>query len=138
MRRADFGGGANTTNTHFDAYENLMLCVDGTKTLLLYPPSETDYLYICRLGGGDHAYSAIPPMVKPSDGYERAAFPKFERAKCLEVTVHAGECLYLPIFRWHGVSGAGRNIILNWWFDMRRDKRDLSASSARPKRRPTI
>ena len=46
-----FGGGGNTTQTHFDAYEDLMLCVDGTKRLLLFPPGEADHLYVTRMGG---------------------------------------------------------------------------------------
>ena len=119
-----FGGGGNTTPTHFDAYENLMLVVEGTKRLLLFPPGECDNLYVTRAGGAHFAYSAIQPMVRPQDRdrYESKIFPRFNDARCIEVEVHAGEVLYLPIYWWHGVSGTGRNCILNWWFDMSRKK----------------
>ena len=126
-----FGGGANTTNTHFDAYENLMLVIDGTKKLLLFPPGEADHLYVTRMGGVDYSYSAIPPMVKPSDEYEPHTFPRFAKARCVEVELHAGDILYLPIFWWHGVSGTGRNCILNWWFDMNSRKKDANARNDR-------
>lgn len=123
------GGGQNTTNTHFDAYENLMLVVGGTKRLLLFPPSEADRLYITRMGGQAWAYSAVPPMVAPSegDGFDAGTFPRFAKARALEVELHEGECLYLPIFWWHGVSGSGRNLILNWWWNPRNDKLDPNA-----------
>ena len=68
-------------------------------------------------------------MTRPSDGYEPQTFPRFERARAIEVELHEGECLYLPIFWWHGVSGTGRNLILNWWFDSRRDKRDPGSAT---------
>ncbi|CAE8622799.1 unnamed protein product, partial [Polarella glacialis] len=35
-----FGCGRNTTTVHHDAHENLMLCLCGTKRLLLYPPGD--------------------------------------------------------------------------------------------------
>ena len=42
-----FGGGRNTTKTHFDPFDNLMLVVDGTKKLWLWPPSDAESLYPC-------------------------------------------------------------------------------------------
>ena len=42
-----FGGGRNTTKTHFDPYDNLMLVFDGSKRLRLWPPSDCAHLY-CR------------------------------------------------------------------------------------------
>ena len=76
-------------------------------------------------GGQDFAYSAVPPLVRPSDAHDTQAFPKFAAARCVDVELQPGEILYLPIYWWHGVSaGAGRNCILNWWFDMSDQKRD--------------
>ena len=41
-----------------------------------------------------------------------------------DVVITAGEILYLPIFWWHGVAaGEGRNMILNYWFQMHPDKK---------------
>ena len=56
--------------------------------------------------------------------YDAEAFPRFSEARCVEVEVREGELLYLPIYWWHGVSGTGRNCILNWWFDMNVRKKE--------------
>jgi hypothetical protein len=65
------------------------------------------------MGGASFAYSAIPPMVRPSEAFAREAMPRFESARALPVELHAGDLLYLPIYWWHGVSGGpARNLIL--------------------------
>jgi hypothetical protein len=46
-----FGGGGNTTNTHYDAYENLMLVVDGTKQVAATPPRIPQPLSTASLHG---------------------------------------------------------------------------------------
>ena len=61
-----------------------------------------------------------------------------EKARCVEVEVHAGEILYLPVFWWHGVAGCGRNLILNWWYEMRRDKRDPGTPVSRSSKRSAL
>ena len=72
-------------------------------------------------------------MVRPQDveRYDAQIFPKFGEARCTEVEVHEGELLYLPIYWWHGVSGMGRNCILNWWFDMSSRKKEGGVAKRR-------
>jgi len=115
-----FGGGKNTTNTHYDPAENFMLVVSGVKRLVMFPPSEVEYVYPAH--HPSYTYSGIPPMTKPSDGFKPQKYPLFKDARSVEIEVRAGEMLYLPIFWYHGVTGEGRNMILNWWFNMREDK----------------
>merc|ERR1711972_1168952 len=52
------GCGRNTTPIHFDAHENLLVCLCGEKRLLLYPPSDARYLYPV----GDCTRSALVPF----------------------------------------------------------------------------
>lgn len=39
-------------------------------------------------------------------------------ARPINITVQAGETLYLPAGWWHYVRQAGLTIALNWWYDM--------------------
>ena len=41
-----FGCDRNVTPTHFDGFENLLVCLCGTKRLWLYPPSDARHLYV--------------------------------------------------------------------------------------------
>merc|ERR1712154_135788 len=58
-----FGCGRNTTSVHFDAHENMSLCICGTKRYLLYPPSDARSLYPVN----DFMRSAVLPFVGPKD-----------------------------------------------------------------------
>lgn len=107
-----FGGGRNTTKTHFDPFENLMLVVDGTKKLWLWPPSDAEGMYPWPFPSFSH--SGVPAFHRQDDArLER--FPKFRETTFLEVECKAGDLLYLPAFWYHCVEGgAGRNMIVNW------------------------
>ena len=49
----------------------------------------------------------------------------------VEVTLVAGETLYLPCCWWHAVRGGeGPNLSLNYWYNMREDKMDQSTDAA--------
>lgn len=39
-------------------------------------------------------------------------------AQPLQVTLRAGDTLYLPFGWWHHVRQSGTTIALNWWYDM--------------------
>lgn len=117
-----FGCARNTTPVHFDAHENLMLCVCGTKRLWLYPPSDARYLYPTN----DWSRSAVLPFMGydelTSDLQER--YSLVQHASPVEVIVHPGDILYLPMCWWHCVEGSDdRNMILNWWFLVHPEKR---------------
>jgi len=112
-----FGCDRNVTPTHFDQFENLLLCVCGTKRLWLYPPSDAPYLY--PPPGKEPSRSAAPPFKLYHDLSPdlQASYPALVHARPLEVILRAGDLLYLPSCWWHCVEGSHeRNMILNWWF----------------------
>lgn len=120
-----FGCGRNTTAVHFDAHENLLLCLCGTKRLFLYPPSDARYVYPCN----DFSRSAMLPFTPFEDmsAELRDKFCLAQHARPLEVTLGAGDLLYLPTCWWHCVEGSDdRNMILNWWFEVHADKKVLA------------
>eukprot|EP00747_Dinoflagellata_sp_TGD_P017595 gnl/TRDRNA2_/TRDRNA2_125921_c0_seq2.p1 gnl/TRDRNA2_/TRDRNA2_125921_c0~~gnl/TRDRNA2_/TRDRNA2_125921_c0_seq2.p1 ORF type:complete len:501 (+),score=92.27 gnl/TRDRNA2_/TRDRNA2_125921_c0_seq2:21-1523(+) len=130
------GCGRNTTPVHIDPYENLMLCVRGTKRLLLYPPSDARFLY--PTGEGilypfiEFFCSSIPPFASPDQlpAELRSRFPLFEKARPHEVHICPGDLLYLPPCWWHCVEGSEEpNMILNWWFELHRDKKSQARAA---------
>ena len=121
-----FGCDRNVTPTHFDGFENLLVCLCGTKRLWLYPPSDARHLYC---GGGprrEPSRAAAPPFQVYDELTEelRAALPEVAHARPLEVELRKGDFLYLPSCWWHCVEGSReRNMILNYWFGVRDSKR---------------
>jgi len=122
-----FGCGRNTTAVHFDAHENLLLCLSGSKRLFLYHPSDARFLYPCS----DFSRSAVVPFVRADDlerdpelSAVRDRYPLLCHARALEVKLEAGDLLYLPSCWWHCVEGSEEpNMILNWWFTPHPQKR---------------
>ena len=122
-----FGCDRNVTATHFDGYENLLVCLSGTKRLWLYPPSDARYLYAGAGAKGDASRAAAPPFqtFEQLPAELRASFGDVAHARPLEVLLGPGDCLYLPACWWHCVEGSReRNMILNWWFDVHDKKRN--------------
>jgi hypothetical protein len=122
-----FGCDRNVTATHFDGYENLLVCLSGTKRLWLYPPSDARYLYAGAGAKGDASRAAAPPFqtFEQLPAELRASFGDVAHARPLEVHLGPGDCLYLPACWWHCVEGSReRNMILNWWFDVHEKKRN--------------
>ena len=122
-----FGCDRNVTATHFDGYENLLVCLSGTKRLWLYPPSDARYLYAGAGAKGDASRAAAPPFqtFEQLPAELRASFGDVAHARPLEVHLGPGDCLYLPACWWHCVEGSReRNMILNWWFDVHDKKRN--------------
>lgn len=127
-----FGCGRNSTSVHYDCHENLMLCLCGTKKLWLYPPGDARYVYPISKDRGmglDFSRSALLPFQRFQDmsRENQARYPLLPKASPCEIMVHPGDLLYLPSCWWHCVEGsADRNIILNWWFGLHPEKKQLA------------
>ena len=129
-----FGCDRNVTPTHFDSYENMLICLCGTKRLWLYPPSDARFLYPASGDKADASRAASPPFQHFGEfsAEMRATFPDVAYACPLEVNLCAGDVLYLPACWWHCVEGSReRNMILNWWFDVHEAKRHYEGDEMR-------
>jgi len=125
-----FGCSRNTTATHFDPSENLLLVVTGSKTFELYHPSDVDCLYPTKPPG--YTNSVVPPFVPPGSMPTdiQARCPNYRHARPIRAELSAGDMLYLPICWWHGVTGGSeRNMILNWWCDMHPRKKAVTGEA---------
>jgi hypothetical protein len=118
-------GGVHTTGVHWDAVHNLLCVLRGRKRVLLLPPAAGPHLQECPLhaatpnhaqaslwGGegwphGGGSVGALPPPSLP---------PGLPPAWCCDVTVEAGDALYIPEGWWHTVASEPGTLALNWWF----------------------
>jgi hypothetical protein len=105
------GAKNNTTPLHFDRYNNFFIQCYGSKKFMLFKSEHTDYLYPHE--NSDEVHVSQVDITNPD--LER--FPLFEKAEAIEVTVQAGEVLFMPTGLWHQVTGLSTSISLNIWFD---------------------
>ncbi|MEM7009649.1 MAG: cupin-like domain-containing protein [Thermodesulfobacteriota bacterium] len=101
---------------HNECFENLNLQISGTKRFVLFEPGVRDYYAKPILSGQGHTSHISDP-----DDYDEEKFVNFSNVKHKrhEVTLNAGDMLYLPICWWHNVHTEGdTNININvWWMN---------------------
>uniref|UniRef100_A0A7N0SWW6 JmjC domain-containing protein n=2 Tax=Kalanchoe fedtschenkoi TaxID=63787 RepID=A0A7N0SWW6_KALFE len=141
------GNQFSETSFHKDHYENLYAVVSGEKHFVLLPPTDVHRMYIRSYPAAHYSYSKedrkftleldepardVPwcsvnphPSLEVKDS-EVSQFPMyFKGPKPFEVTVKAGEILYLPSMWFHHVrqspDSQGRTIAINYWYDMQFD-----------------
>ncbi|PHU28861.1 hypothetical protein BC332_00954 [Capsicum chinense] len=141
------GNEMSETSFHKDHYENVYAVVSGEKHFLLLPPTDVHRMYIRDYPAAQYHYSqdngefsleleeparnvpwcSVNPYPSPElKEKEMAKFPLyFNGPRPFEVTVKAGEVLYLPSMWFHHVrqspDSRGLTIAVNYWYDMRFD-----------------
>ncbi|KAL1524666.1 hypothetical protein AB1Y20_019552 [Prymnesium parvum] len=97
--------GNTSSSLHFDTHDNLLLQLDGKKTILLWPPSSSKNFYM-----DFHDRWGLSPM--HVDRVDLNVFPLFEHTKgMLVATVSKGDAVLIPDGWWHQVrSHPGRNV----------------------------
>lgn len=109
------GPGGHTTCLHYDPVDSLLIQLQGRKKVVLFPPSELKNLYPFPISVHfQHglklraSYSQVYP-----DRPDFSAFPKLKEAlkQRYEVTLQAGEVLYLPAGWWHEVTTLGNEVV---------------------------
>ncbi|XP_058191486.1 lysine-specific demethylase JMJ32 [Rhododendron vialii] len=141
------GNELSVTSFHKDHYENLYAVVTGEKHFLLLPPTDVHRMYIRDYPAAHYHYSkdsggfkleledpvryvpwcSVDPYPSPENmKMEKLKFPLyFDGPKPFEVTVKAGDILYLPSMWFHHVrqtpDSRGRTIAINYWYDMQFD-----------------
>eukprot|EP00947_MAST-08B_sp_MAST-8B-sp1_P005114 g5114.t1 len=111
---------------HNDGGDNLYVLLNGTKRLTLFSPADAVAMHtVGRVlhvnPNGRVDYEAVPhahfgQVDVAAPDLDR--FPHFVNATPLEVTVQAGEMLYIPAGWFHQVTSVGKpHVALNFWFD---------------------
>jgi len=106
-----FGPGSNVSPLHYDSMHNFLTQVRGRKRVVLFPPGEIRRLYPFAFHQRSLHISQVN-MVEP----DHARFPEFQKAARMELVLEPGEMLFIPVFWWHGVSGMGENLSINYWW----------------------
>jgi hypothetical protein len=102
------GPAGSLTPLHYDSRDNLICQYIGRKHFVLYPPSDIPFLYTY---GVAPSWSRVANPRQPDLG----KFPLFAKARPVEVTLQAGEILYLPA-RWsHFVVNLDVSMMVNFW-----------------------
>jgi hypothetical protein len=132
------------TGIHYDAYRNVLVVLHGEKTVKLYPPSQTKYLYPRPIYSRSANHSSVN-FVDP----DLSVHPDFVRSAPIVMNVAAGstyttyyntcdgsersfiltsiclltsDAVYIPEGWWHQVDSAPFTIAINLWFDGLRDQ----------------
>ncbi|KAH6774349.1 2-oxoglutarate and oxygenase superfamily protein [Perilla frutescens var. hirtella] len=141
------GNSYSETSFHKDHYENLYVVITGEKRFLLLPPTDFHRMYVREYPAATYIYHqdsgefslqlenpitkvpwcSVDPYPSPEDiQKEMEKFPLyFNGPKPFEVSVKAGEMLYLPSMWFHHVrqssDDTGLTIAINYWYDMQFD-----------------
>ena len=105
------GAGGQVSTMHFDDMENVLCQIEGTRVVFLFDPLQVGRLY--PRAGPLRAHS----QVDPADPHASEKFPKFASAKQRNVTLRAGESLFIPSMWYHQIHGGpSMNIAVNFWY----------------------
>eukprot|EP00897_Mesotaenium_endlicherianum_P001356 jgi/Mesen1/1248/ME000129S00354 len=101
------------SSAHYDPLHNLLCVVQGTKRVRVWDPSAARVLYPMPLHGEASNHSAVDFVAPDLD-----RFPLYAAARHLsrEVTLRAGDALFLPEGWWHQVDSAGVSMAVNFWW----------------------
>jgi hypothetical protein len=107
--------GLNTGSCcHIHAHEEAVVFqLSGTKTFVLYPPSDVRRLYFEPITR-DYRRSRV---TFPDVDYQR--FPRVREATRIDVVLEPGDVLYLPVHWAHWTAAAGFTFTLTWFFQAR-------------------
>ena len=90
------GGRGTFTPLHHDLTNNLLLQIVGRKRVLMVAPGATPRLY-----NDHHVYSQIRDLLEPGI---TARYPMLEGLHVHQLTLNAGDALFIPLGWWHQVS----------------------------------
>jgi lysine-specific demethylase 8 len=99
-----------TTLLHYDSRQNLHALVTGRKRFVIFDQKDFSHLYPYSM------FSSYPHMSRvylPAPDLQQ--FPRFARATAYEITLVAGEILFLPPGWWHEVDTLAPSISVSFW-----------------------
>ncbi|PWK65253.1 Cupin-like domain-containing protein [Mucilaginibacter oryzae] len=104
------GGAGCVSPLHYDFDENFLVQVRGRKSVKLFSPLDSSYLY----PGTSHPFHLSTMNLEEPD---RERFPLFNKADPYHCDLNAGDILYIPPRWWHHVKTITPSISINHWFD---------------------
>lgn len=99
-----FGPAGTITPLHHDFWNILLAQVHGRKRVRLVPPTQLRLVYL-----RNNVYSEVDCEAPDFDRH-----PLFARATVMDVTLHPGEVLFLPVGWWHDVRSLDVSISISF------------------------
>jgi hypothetical protein len=108
--RLNIGSTGVTTPIHVELAHNLLAIISGEKTLCLFEPWQTPYLYFAPFSGAPHI-SPVDPRRLDEQRHARA-----RRLRPWRAVARSGDVIFIPRGWWHAVRTNGPTLaIANWW-----------------------
>ncbi len=101
----------SVTMLHYDAKNNFLTQMHGTKEVTLYPPTRRAEMYPHDLSSS-FFYSRVDPAA-----VERTLYPDFPARPAVRFELAPGDTLYIPPFWWHYIRSRELGVSVNvfWW-----------------------
>lgn len=101
----------SVTMLHYDAKNNFLTQMHGTKEVTLYPPTRRAEMYPHELSS-----SFFYSRVDPAD-VDRTLYPDFPTQPAARFELAPGDTLYIPPFWWHYIRSRELGVSVNvfWW-----------------------
>ncbi|KAJ0261222.1 2-oxoglutarate [Hirschfeldia incana] len=101
------------SSTHYDPHHNLLCVVSGCKKVVLWPPSASPSLYPMPIYGEASNHSSVG-----LDNPNLSDYPRAEHSLKLsqEVTLKAGDAVFIPEGWFHQVDSDELTIAVNFWW----------------------
>lgn len=101
------------SSTHYDPHHNLLCVVSGCKKVVLWPPSASPSLYPMPIYGEASNHSSVG-----LDNPNLSDYPRAEHSlkQSQEVTLKAGDAVFIPEGWFHQVDSNELTIAVNFWW----------------------
>lgn len=106
---------------HYDANHNLLVLLEGSKTVTLLSPSCTKYLSPASAADEHPNHSTlttneVDALAADIIKARTELASKFAGCVCYVVTIYKGDALFIPEGWWHQVSSEKCSMAMNYWF----------------------
>lgn len=101
---------------HYDAKENVAVCVAGRRRFTLFPPDQIANLYP---GPFELTPAGTPVSMVDLANPDLGTYPRFAKAaqRAVQATLEPGDAIYIPYGWWHGVESLEAvSILVNYWW----------------------
>ncbi len=116
VRNGLWVGNQSRVAIHQDLPLNIACCVAGARQFTLFPPSQTNNLYVGPL---EFTPSGQPVSLVDLHHIDHQRFPAFSEAlaQAQIATLTPGDALFIPSMWWHEVEAtAPFNMLVNYWW----------------------
>jgi hypothetical protein len=106
------GNLTSSSPCHHDPYENILIQIFGQKSILLFPPADTKYLYPAPIPQRNTSRINFKNDLKE----EMKQFPLLSQASGYHATLSPGDGLFIPFHWWHYCQARSLNCSVNFWW----------------------